>query len=67
MEIKKITYSGVDTVDTIEKLEEGIAQMAEKGWFARREDMLSSSTVRVTYTRGEPEDEEDLVLYDVED
>ena len=41
--------------------------MAEKGWFARREDMLSSSTVRVTYTRGEPEDEEDLVLYDVED
>ena len=67
MEIKKITYSGVDTVDTIEKLEEGIAQMAEKGWFARREDMLSSSTVRVTYTRGEPEDEEDLVLYDVDD
>ena len=67
MEIKKITYSGVDTNDAIEKLEAGIAQMAEKGWFARREDMLSSSTVRVTYTRGEPDDEDDLVLMDVDD
>jgi hypothetical protein len=67
MEVKKITYSGYDTADTIEKLEEGIAKMAEKGWFARREDMLSSSTVRVTYTRGEPDDEEDLVLMDVDD
>ena len=67
MEVKKITYSGYDTADTIEKLEEGIEKMAEKGWFARREDMLSSSTVRVTFTRGEPDDEEDLVLMDVDD
>ena len=67
MEVKKITYSGYDTADTIEKLEEGIAKMAEKGWFARREDMLSSSTVRVTFTRGEPDEEEDLVLFDVDD
>ena len=67
MEVKKITYSGYDTADTIEKLEEGIAKMAEKGWVARREDMLSSSTVRVTFTRGEPDDEEDLVLMDVDD
>ena len=67
MEIKKITYSGVDTNDAIEKLEAGIAQMAEKGWFARREDMLSSSDVRVTFTRGEPDDDDDLVLMDVDD
>ena len=29
--------------------------------------MLSSSTVRVTYTRGEPDEEEDLILDEVED
>ncbi|MBR2490641.1 MAG: hypothetical protein IKB65_04080 [Ruminiclostridium sp.] len=67
MEVKKINYSGVDTNDAIEKLEEGIAKMAEKGWVARREDMLSSSTVRVTFTRGEPDDEDDLDLMDAED
>lgn len=67
MEMKKITYSGADTVEAIEKLEEGNAKMAEKGWFARREDMLSSSTVRVTYTRGEPDEEEELILDEVED
>ena len=67
MEIKKITYSGYDTNDTIEKLEEGIAKMAEKGWFARREDMLSSCTVRVTYTRGEPDEDEEFFLDGVED
>ena len=67
MEVKKITYSGYDTADTIGKLEEGIEKMAEKGWFARREDMLSSCTVRVTFTRGEPDDEDDLVLMDVDD
>ena len=67
MEVKKITYSGYDTADTIEKLEEGIAKMAEKGWFARREDMLSSCTVRVTYTRGEPDEEEEFFLDGVDD
>ena len=67
MEVKKINYSGVDTNDAIEKLEEGIAKMAEKGWVARREDMLSSSTVRVTFPRGEPDAEDDLDLMDAED
>ena len=33
MEMKKITYSGADTFEAIEKLEEGNAKMAEKGWY----------------------------------
>lgn len=68
MEMKKITYSGADTLDVIDKLEQGNAKMAEKGWEARREDMLSSSTVRVTYVRGmEDEEEDDMILNATDD
>ena len=57
MELKKITYSGIDTDDVTKQMEEGNDKLAEKGWREYRVDMLSSSTVRVTYARGE-EDEE---------
>ena len=57
MELKKITYSGIDTDDVTQQMEEGNDKLAEKGWREYRVDMLSSSTVRVTYARGE-EDEE---------
>ena len=60
MELKKITYSGIDTDDVTKQMEEGNDKLAEKGWREYRVDMLSSSTVRVTYARGE-EDEEGLV------
>ena len=51
MEQKKVTYTGVDTED-----------VAEKGWREYRVDMLSSSAVRVTYVRGELEEDEELPL-----
>ena len=59
MEVKKVTYMGVDIDDVTKQLEEGIEKMTEKGWAARREDMLSGTTVRVTYTRGPLDDDED--------
>ncbi len=63
MEKKKVTYSGVDTDDVTNQLEEGNAKLAEKGWREHRVDMLSSSTVRVTYVRGElDEDDEEEEL-----
>ena len=62
MEQKKVTYTGLDTEDVTQMLEEGNRKQAEKGWQEYREDMLSSSTVRVTYVRGEPDEDEDLDL-----
>lgn len=62
MEQKKITYNGIDTDDVTAQLEAGNAKLAEKGWREYRVDMLSSSTVRVTYVRGEPDEDEELVL-----
>lgn len=62
MEQKKVTYTGLDTEDVTQMLEEGNRKQAEKGWQEYRVDMLSSSTVRVTYVRGEPDEDEDLDL-----
>lgn len=59
MEVKKVTYIGSDIEDVTKQLEEGIAKMEGKGWQARREDMLSGTTVRVTFTRGVLDDDED--------
>lgn len=53
MEQKKVTYNGVDTDDVTRQLEAGNAELAKKDWREYRVDMLSSSTVRVTYVRGE--------------
>ncbi len=58
MEQKKVTYNGVDTDDVTQQLEQGNEKMAAKGWREYRVDMLSSSTVRVTYVRGEVDEEE---------
>ena len=58
MEMKKVIYSGQDTEEVTLEMEKGEAKMGKKGWEARRVDMLSSSTVQVTYVRG-PEDDED--------
>ena len=57
MEQKKVTYTGVDTEDVTEQLEQGNAKLAEKGWREYRVDMLSSSAVR-----GELEEDEELPL-----
>ena len=62
MEQKKVTYTGLDTEDVTQMLEEGNRKQAEKGRQEYRVDMLSSSTVRVTYVRGEPDEDEDLDL-----
>ena len=53
---------GADTQDVTEQLEAGNEKMAAKGWREYRVDMLSSSTVRVTYVRGEIEEEEEDFL-----
>ncbi|MCI8415820.1 MAG: hypothetical protein HFF00_09365 [Ruminiclostridium sp.] len=58
MEQKKVTYSGVDTEDVTRQLEQGNAALAQKDWKEYRVDMLSSSTVRVTYIRGEIDEDE---------
>lgn len=60
MEQKKVTYMGADTDDVTAKLEAGNETMAQKGWREFRVDMLSSSTVRVTYVRGELEEGEEF-------
>lgn len=62
MELKKITYSGIDTDDVTQQMEEGNDKLAEKGWREYRVDMLSSSTVRVTYARGEEDEEGEEAL-----
>ena len=59
MEQKKVTYNGVDTDDVTEQLEKGNEKMAAKGWREYRVDMLGSSTVRVTYVRGEIDEEDE--------
>lgn len=66
MEQKKVTYTGVDTEDVTAQLEQGNAKLAEKGWREYRVDMLSSSTVRVTYVRGELEEDDELLSEDEE-
>lgn len=58
MEMKKVIYSGTDTQDVTAQMEAGNDKQAQKGWREGRVDMLSSSTIQVTYFRGE-EDEED--------
>ena len=62
MEQKKVTYMGADTQDVTDQLEAGNEKMAAKGWREYRVDMLSSSTVRGTYVRGEIEEEEEDFL-----
>ena len=59
MEMKKVRYDGVDTDDVTAQLEAGNEKMAKKGWREGRVDMLSSSTLQVTYPRGEEEEEEE--------
>lgn len=59
MEMKKVMYNGLDTVDVTEKMEAAEVKMAQKGWREYRVDMLSSSTVEVTYVKGELEEEEE--------
>ena len=59
MELKKVMYNGLDTVDVTEKMEAAEVKMAQKGWREYRVDMLSSSTVEVTYVKGEIEEEEE--------
>ena len=44
------------------QMEEGNDKLAEKGWREYRVDMLSSSTVRVTYARGEEDEEGEETL-----
>ena len=44
------------------QMEEGNDKLAEKGWREYRVDMLSSSTVRVTYARGEEDEEGEEAL-----
>lgn len=62
MEQKKVTYNGADTEDVTAQLEQGNEKMAAKGWREHRVDMLSSSTVRVTYVRGELDEEDEEAL-----
>jgi len=59
MEVKQITYSGVDTEDVTRIMEEAEEKMAKKGWRESKVDMLSSSMVQVTYHRGEEDDEDE--------
>ena len=63
METKKVVYMGDTTDEVTQRLEDGNDSMVAKGWSLFREDMLSSTMVQVTYTRGEP-DEEDEVIED---
>ena len=55
MEQKKVTYTGLDTEDVTQMLEEGNRKQAEKGWQEYRVDMLSSSTC-LLYTSPSPRD-----------
>ena len=58
MELKKVVYTGLDTEDVTAQMEAAEGKLAEKGWREYRADMLSSSTVQVTYARGELDEEE---------
>ena len=44
------------------QLEDGNDKMVAKGWTVQREDMLSSSTVRVTYVRGEMDEDDEEAM-----
>lgn len=57
MELKKVKYTGLDTIDVTEKMEAAEEKMAQKGWREYRVDMLSSAMVEVTYVKGEIEEE----------
>lgn len=57
MELKKVKYTGLDTIDVTEKMEAAEERMAQKGWREYRVDMLSSAMVEVTYVKGEIEEE----------
>ena len=59
MEMKKVRYDGIDTDDVTAQLEAGNEKLAKKGWREGRVDMLSSSTLEVTYFRGEEDDEDE--------
>lgn len=59
MEVKQILYTGADTEDVTRIMEEGERKMAAKGWREGKVDMLSSSTVQVSYYRGPEEEEEE--------
>ena len=58
MNTKRVLYNGMDTVDVTEKMEAAEAKLAQKGWREYRVDMLSSSTVQVTYVKGEIEEDD---------
>ena len=47
MEQKKVTYTGLDTEDVTQMLEEGNRKQAEKGWQEYRVDMLSLSLIHI--------------------
>ena len=59
MEVKKVRYDGIDTDDVTAQLEAGNEKLAKKGWREGRVDMLSSSTLEVTYLRGEEDDDDE--------
>ncbi len=59
MEMKKVRYDGIDTEDVTAQLEAGNEKLAKKGWREGRVDMLSSSTLEVTYLRGEEDEDEE--------
>ena len=59
MEMKKVRYDGINTEDVTAQLEAGNEKLAKKGWREGRVDMLSSSTLEVTYFRGEEDEEEE--------
>lgn len=61
METKKVVYIGDTTDEVTQRLEAGNDRMAAKGWALNREDMLSSTMVQVTYTRGQPDEEEEEI------
>lgn len=58
-EFKKVIYSGQDTDEVTKEMEAGDGKLGKKGWSPKRVDMLSSSTIQVTYVRGLEEDEDD--------
>lgn len=62
MEVKKVTYMGYDIDDVTRQLEEGNEKMTGKGWTVQREDMLSGTAVRVTYTRGEMDEDDEEAM-----
>ena len=54
--------TGETTGAVTRQLEDGNDKMVAKGWTVQREDMLSSSTVRVTYVRGEMDEDDEEAM-----